>query len=404
MADRPREPLHFAYIDAVRGFAFLGVLSVHCAGVCGHFPFSSLAEQGGYGVQLFFMASAITLCYSMSTRREGEMHHVNFYVRRLFRIAPLFWMSMLLYWTVPGIIPRIWLTLWAPHGVHASYFLLTALFLQGWHPYAFNSVVPGGWSIAVEMTFYLVFPFCFHHISTLRRAALCVLCGVVFTIGERFLFDHLKSRIWPDAQNPGATSFLSQYWFPSQFVVFLVGIFVYHLLKHPDAPKINKSPFWSSWLLVVCLMFLINLLHHNTGFVSPILIVIALSGTIFSLAGNAVPRVVNPLICHLGKLSYSCYLTHFAALALSIRLFRIILHPYAFKSELGTDTFDTGSSLLNLGVFTLVMLTTLVLTVLFSTVTYHLIENPGIKLGKMVIRHLNERAALAEKMKGAATV
>jgi len=34
----------------------------------------------------------------------------------------------------------------------------TALFVHGFHPQTINSVVPGGWSIAVEMTFYAVFP------------------------------------------------------------------------------------------------------------------------------------------------------------------------------------------------------------------------------------------------------
>lgn len=33
-----------------------------------------------------------------------------------------------------------------------------ALFVHGFHPQSINSVVPGGWSIAVEMTFYAVFP------------------------------------------------------------------------------------------------------------------------------------------------------------------------------------------------------------------------------------------------------
>ena len=77
-----REPHHFAYIDAVRGLAFLGVLSVHCAAACGRFPFSDLAGQGGYGVQFFFLASAITLCNSMASRREGRFELANFYLRR----------------------------------------------------------------------------------------------------------------------------------------------------------------------------------------------------------------------------------------------------------------------------------------------------------------------------------
>jgi hypothetical protein len=53
----------------------------------------------------------------------------------------------------PNVMPAFWLSKWALAGVHTSYFVLTALFLHGWNPYTFNSIVPGGWSIAVEMTF-----------------------------------------------------------------------------------------------------------------------------------------------------------------------------------------------------------------------------------------------------------
>ena len=377
----------------MRGVAFLGVLSVHCADACGLFPGSILAQQGGYGVQLFFLASAITLCNSMSTRREGRMELANFYLRRLFRIAPLFWLSMVVYWTVPGILPPIWLAQWAPNGIRESYFLLTALFLQGWHPYAFNSIVPGGWSIAVEMTFYLVFPFCFHRIKTLRQAAVCVLFGVALTVLERFLYRPMSSWLWPRVHDPTILGFFGQYWFPSQFAVFLIGIFTYFLIKEPAVEKIYKDPFWSKWLFALCSIFTLSLLNRTvTGFLPPFLVVIALAGTIISLAGNTIPWAVNSIIRYIGTLSYSCYLTHFVALGIILRGLEVLFPQYSLKSPSGVEKLDAGSPLYNLGFYFLVAVTTLILTVIFSTITHHLIENPGIKLGKLVIRSIDKRA------------
>jgi peptidoglycan/LPS O-acetylase OafA/YrhL len=38
-------------------------------------------------------------------------------------------------------------------------------FLHGFNPYWITSLVPGGWSIAVEMTFYIILPFLFARIK-----------------------------------------------------------------------------------------------------------------------------------------------------------------------------------------------------------------------------------------------
>jgi peptidoglycan/LPS O-acetylase OafA/YrhL len=83
-------PKHFQYIDALRGIAFLGVLTVHAALVAGRFHFDHLATLGNQGVQLFFMVSALTLFLSFGPRSKRENRSVlNFFIRRLFRIAPL---------------------------------------------------------------------------------------------------------------------------------------------------------------------------------------------------------------------------------------------------------------------------------------------------------------------------
>jgi peptidoglycan/LPS O-acetylase OafA/YrhL len=121
-------------------------------------------------------------------------------------------------------------------------------------------------------------------------------------------------------------------------------------------------------------------------------VVIAFGGIVISLAGSRIPFTVNPWICHLGKLSYSCYLTHFAALAMVIRIMGFVLRGHLLAQEAGVVKLDSGHGLVNLALFLSMTLSSLILTALFSTVTYHLVENPGIALGKSVIRRIAGRA------------
>jgi peptidoglycan/LPS O-acetylase OafA/YrhL len=90
----------YSYIDSLRGFAIIGVLIAH-TGLYGNVAYPSLLRNlaeidvGPRGVQLFYVVSAFTLCVSFSKRRNIEKHPIrNFYVRRFFRIAPLFYLAI----------------------------------------------------------------------------------------------------------------------------------------------------------------------------------------------------------------------------------------------------------------------------------------------------------------------
>src|SRR5690349_4567081 len=100
---RMSAPKLFA-IDSLRGLAAMQVIAFHLATM----PNSHLAtapwtrpfiEHGNSGVTLFFLISAFTLGLSMKTR-SGEKHPLlSFWMRRLFRIFPLFlfWLSWMLF-------------------------------------------------------------------------------------------------------------------------------------------------------------------------------------------------------------------------------------------------------------------------------------------------------------------
>lgn len=389
------EPRHFAFLDSVRGMAFLLVIAFHAALSVGPFPGQWFLLQGDRGVQLFFLASAITLCHSMNQRKQAEAYPVAFFfLRRYFRIAPLFWFAMAFYWVFPHVMPAFWLGQWAPSGVHPSYFVLTALFLHGWHPYTFNCIVPGGWSIAVEMTFYLVFPLLFCWVNSLKRAVIAVFLSF-------FYLKFMAHRGWPcDSVFPFLAShvysgipdhilhFFMNLWFPAQLPVFIVGFLAYYLLQSPLIQQAMQSKFWPRALLLLAGIGALHFLKAPGGVVPNSLgVVLALSAGIIALSGTPMRLFVNPLICCLGKISFSCYLVHFAALGMVLKW---LGHGQVLTEA--APALDAGGPISNALLYLQLFLPALLLTVALATATYHLVERPGIELGRRAIRWISDRA------------
>jgi len=72
------------------------VIAVHSSQYFSDLPLgvSFVADQGARGVQLFFVVSALTLSMSWYDRHDGV---AAFFIRRLFRIAPMFWLAVIFF-------------------------------------------------------------------------------------------------------------------------------------------------------------------------------------------------------------------------------------------------------------------------------------------------------------------
>ena len=103
------------------------------------------------------MVSAFTIFMTLERAWSREPAVVrSFYIRRILRIVPMFWVGIVLYAFAPG--REHYYQDW---NMGFSYYFLTAVLQHGWHPNYINSVVPGGWTIAVEATFYIIAPLLF---------------------------------------------------------------------------------------------------------------------------------------------------------------------------------------------------------------------------------------------------
>ncbi len=251
----------FDFIDATRGLAILCVILVHSSQSIA--PLTAtlawLMSEGARGVQLFYIASALTLCMSWAARSQIDKSPIrSFYIRRFFRIAPMFYLAILCSALVNGLHANYW----APNGIEWWFFPITATFLHGFHPETITSVVPGGWSIAVEMNFYLVLPLLLMFVRSMKTA------GVLFAVSMLLYYVNLllvpRMFSYPESQQYLVDSFAFLNFF-GQLPVFAIGIFGYFVLREKYSRE-RIATFGGSVFLVLLALFLYPLYDFPSSF------------------------------------------------------------------------------------------------------------------------------------------
>jgi peptidoglycan/LPS O-acetylase OafA/YrhL len=346
----------YGYIDALRGLAILGVLYVHNYNYFDYgnseLPnwFLESVEYGQRGVQLFFIASAFTLCLSLQSRMKNEKHFLkNFFMRRFFRIAPLFYI-ILIYVILNSN------TLFSITNIISNFSFIYVL-----HPIGNVGIVPYSWTIGVEMFFYLLFPLLFFRIKNLSQAInFTIISSLIFQLiyfisinNIDFIQNHIMYLNLESLKTFFYRSILGE------LPVFSLGFIFYHFKKEDNVSRNIMMKIALAFLLQIIFgVFFSDFLIFSIGL---LLFCIALSYKEFRF-------FVNPLTIFVGKVSYSMYLIH-AIILLNFKK----LNLYHF----------VDSPLLNLQIrFTLLLLICSVI----SFLTYNLIEKPGIRLGSNLIK------------------
>jgi peptidoglycan/LPS O-acetylase OafA/YrhL len=368
-----RQEGHLEFVDALRGLALLGVVVVHTSQrVAGLSPrMAEIAGYGAFGVHLFFVTSAFTLFLTLHRRSRSEAHPtLNYFLRRFFRIAPPFWLAILFYLKWNGMGPQYW----APRGITVSAILATAAFVHGWHPAVINSVVPGGWSIAVEMNFYLIVPFLFARLTNLRR---CLWFFIACVVGQWAINEAMRpvfvAMLAPDERY--LADLMHVLWLPTQLPVFAAGFALYYVLAPslgkpvPQSEGATRAPEPSAALIIATAAAVLAQLRlaPPSTFAGSIFAILAAG-----LALRPASLLVNAVTRYLGDISYSGYLVHFAVLDIAERVIR---HFTALPRY----------PLLYLPVLYMAVI---VGTVVVATATTRLIEEPARQLGRLLIARL----------------
>jgi peptidoglycan/LPS O-acetylase OafA/YrhL len=337
----------FSYIDALRGYAVLGVVLVH---VSQYTEFAGgVAAAGARGVQLFFVVSAVTLLMSWRNRDDGA---TAFFVRRAFRILPMFWLAIPIYFAA---------------GDNISQAIGAAFFLQAIRPDWIFGLVPGGWSVCAEVGFYCLFPLLAAWITSLPRAFYFVVASVIISKLWRSVGLETMTGFFPNASNLGTFMALT---LPTQLPIFAAGMASYFVAGR--FANLQRRTLEGILLVAICGIGWYAI-HRSEDY--------AAFGGLFALivscmANGAGRYLLNPAIEHIGRCSFSIYLLHFKCIAWVFPVVKELPSGFEFVALI----FGVAA-----------------VTTALSSLTYYGIERPMIRFGYRLLRR-NPAAPPAAQM------
>ena len=316
------------------------------------------------------VASALTLCLSMNARKEKSVY--NFYLRRLFRIAPLYYFGIVLY--------LIWGTIIIYH--HSGLFqvpsqyslfgiLSNILFIHGFYPKANNNIVPGGWSIATEMSFYIIFPILYSIQSNIGNKKYIQYTSLL--VSACLALELIIFKLFDVSPDNNAFIYAN---IVNQLSVFLIGIYLYRMVIKKSTPNILLTVLGVGLSIASC--FVLNVNIFTTGlnrFIVPILSAFSFMLLILNFSNTKIKNnFFTKSLIKIGEMSYSIYILHF-----------IVLDLFVFFYE--KNIFH----LLDSPECKLLILCISVLTASYclSIISNRFIERPGIEIGKKIINKMN---------------
>lgn len=172
-------PVHLPGLNGIRTIAALTVLLYHIDQFSRLFGLPSLgfSESGGAinGVLLFFVLSGYLITYLLlvEKRTYGRVRVRDFYVRRILRIWPLYYLSLF-----GTAIVLAFMAVAVPGGLPATLLLYGLLLSNVGYAlgYGVLTLFPL-WSVGVEEQFYALWPLLVNNAHSATRALLGVLCG-----------------------------------------------------------------------------------------------------------------------------------------------------------------------------------------------------------------------------------
>ena len=229
-------------LDGLRGIAILLVCLFH---------FNMVANPAGrleqvvdafcshlwFGVDLFFVLSGFLITTILLEAKGSPRFFSSFYMRRVLRILPLYYLTLLVYLIV-SIFRQRYLGQSAEYRLQLAYWL----YVQNWAIIWNKSIVILGhfWSLAVEEQFYLVWPIIIYFASA---KFLKWLCGSL--IGLAFLFKlGLLGFQFPSSDTSVAASYTLT---PARVDTLAIGGLVALMARH----YLRFRPIWFAFFSLV---------------------------------------------------------------------------------------------------------------------------------------------------------
>src|SRR5579863_3473069 len=293
-------------MGAIRLFLAIAVLQSHIrahflapAGLSVMGNKLTLGVNGGYAVVFFFVVSGFLISFVLEQKYDRPDGDPEFYCARAIRIYPLWWT---LYLLVPFLTDA---SLWNFVTHHHVYDLATGFFIFGsdlllsfWtYPTNYTAPMPHGlelgWTLASEITFYLIAPFVF-------RSKFLPLAIFAASLLLRVAIDAI---IPADQQQHGEWEAWCYYFLPSTIMFFMAG----HLAR--VIYRSFRLPIKWAWVTLASAAIPLLIQDARFGFEN---VYLYLAIVLFALSLPAIfAATKDSKICNfLGDLTYPLYLSH----------------------------------------------------------------------------------------------
>ncbi|MBA2746545.1 MAG: acyltransferase [Flavisolibacter sp.] len=355
--------VYYPALDVLRGLAICFVVFYH------NFESVSFFRFGWMGVDLFFVLSGYLITDLLLKTRENKFFFRNFYIRRVLRIFPLYYLVLIAFFTLAPLIfsqqgPN---TTFSYYTENKAWFLM---YFQNWllvekgpPPMPFLAHF---WSLAVEEQFYMFWPVLVFFVKKLSNLRTLILLLIVFSVITRVF-------TWVQFPNEVESFYCSTL---TRMDSLLMGsLLAVHLKqgKTISAAWINGAII-SFMLLIGCSLFIYGNVRQDNALFPTIgytVSAIFFASLLFLLLKNEAKLLgwIRHLkaLSFIGKISYGIYVFHIPIyLVLSTQLTRLF-------AEKMPPSFDFAL---------FVSILSVLITVAASTMSFYLIEKPILSLKK----------------------
>jgi peptidoglycan/LPS O-acetylase OafA/YrhL len=268
--------------------------------------FESVVGNGTHGVAVFFIISGylITTLLIREFNRDGTVSLKRFYFRRSMRIFPPFYVLL----AVMGIF-------WAAHVIPEDWrsFVSSLTYTWAYYPGAHGYFIAHTWSLSIEEQFYLFWPLMFVILHRKDRL-------IQVSIWMILLFPPLRVLLYFITPNlRGHEFYMVQGWIDTMMVGCLLA-----LLRQHDAWQKWRSKYINGWTVIAMTIIAFYFIpiataalpkSLGTAFaltIAPTIVAFSIGGAMIYLIDARQPLVFNllnnPVIRHIGVISYSLYL------------------------------------------------------------------------------------------------
>jgi len=254
-------------------------------------------DWAGYNVTLFFVLSGFLITYllAMEKTKTGTIHLKKFYIRRILRIWPVYYLVILLTLALAPFVPSMGFLPGTAKSLPFYFFLFPNIAYS--YGFAIVAVTPL-WSVGVEQQFYLFWPWVMKKAVSLKKSfALVILIYALLKLGAKLYGDdhfyRLVSYMEFDCMAIGG---LGALWLKEKSKILT---WVYNPIVQTAA-----------WVLFLHSTFykpvrVFSLIDHEIYAVLFLIMILNVSTNPKTLV-----NLENPIMDYLGKISYGLYCYH----------------------------------------------------------------------------------------------